>query len=294
MHLSSPTVWPLMASLAGLVANAAAAGAGVVEVDLMFPRNDTYAPGANDTLPVIFAVQNAALAAHLNLEVVFGVYDRSDEFLNHPLALSTVYLRNANLSTLPANETYFFETQFSQKNDLKATEGRWRLGWLASWQSCVEDSFTGGRPADHEFLVDATFWRSVDFIVQPGAQPMDPVAATADGRPCPAELGVAINVTSRTVAVPPAFQPKWHGGGTCAVVDSSGPKPTADPCRVRVDSAVVASLAASRAAEGCSAKSDSCRQNGASRPLAVAPLAVAGAAGLAGMVGALGFFLGGM
>ncbi|KAK4155344.1 hypothetical protein C8A00DRAFT_13646 [Chaetomidium leptoderma] len=61
MRLPARAVWSLVASLAwlGAIVNAA----GVLEVDLVFPRNETYAPPTY--MPVIFAFRNPELARHV-------------------------------------------------------------------------------------------------------------------------------------------------------------------------------------------------------------------------------------
>ena len=286
MHLSSPTAWSLVAavSLASLGAVAGAAAGGVVEFDVMFPRNDTYAPG--DHLPLVLAIQNATLATHLNVDITMHLYNLTELELdekNRKLftqAVGAWYPPLQKWENFSAHEPYFTSTQFSQKYELNGGEGRWRLVWAVYWESCAGISSTTLSPLDRWNSTS----RNIDFTIERGAQPIDPVAATADGTPCPPEYGVAVNVTSPTVAVGPA--PSWTGDPSCAVVASDWPTPTANPCRVRVDSAVVASMSASRLADMCAARTGHCGQSSASQPLAVA-----GAAGLAATFGALGFFL---
>lgn len=49
---------------------------GVVEVDLLFPRNDTCAPAPH--VPIVFAIQNTELAPLLNLWIGFEVYNMTN------------------------------------------------------------------------------------------------------------------------------------------------------------------------------------------------------------------------
>ena len=42
------------------------AAGGIVEVDLVFPRNETYRTSA---IPILFAIQNSALAVPLTLRI---------------------------------------------------------------------------------------------------------------------------------------------------------------------------------------------------------------------------------
>lgn len=53
-----------LASLLGAVGAGAITFPATVEVDLVFPRNDTYTPAA--LIPIVFAIQNAQLAASLD------------------------------------------------------------------------------------------------------------------------------------------------------------------------------------------------------------------------------------
>ncbi|KAL5333854.1 hypothetical protein BJX70DRAFT_45343 [Aspergillus crustosus] len=58
--------WVLAASL-GVIANAVS----VVEVDLVFPRNETYAPTKD--FPIVFAFQNAEKAELLNPKISYTI-----------------------------------------------------------------------------------------------------------------------------------------------------------------------------------------------------------------------------
>ena len=283
MRLFSWPAWALVAPLASLVVAAdvttASPGAGVVEVDVIFPRNQTYAP-TNDTVPVVFAIQNPALASYVNVEIGFYIVHESDVDKWPPPSL-VAWDHWLKWATISPDEPYYFSNFFSQTYEIKAASGRFRLVWDVYWYNC---SF---------FDADGSLWndtraaeRYVDFAIQSGGRPMDLVAATASGEPCGPEFGVAINVTSQTVAVPAARQASWGGNGTCHVLAEDGPTPTADPCRVQVSSAVVASMSASREAEMCAARGDCGRKSSAAQPLAVASVA-----GLAAVFGAVGFFL---
>jgi hypothetical protein len=81
MHILSlsRTAWSLMAALAclGGIINAAepAVAAGVVEIDLVFPRNETYAP--TQWMPVVFAVRNTELARYLIPSMSYSVRNSS-------------------------------------------------------------------------------------------------------------------------------------------------------------------------------------------------------------------------
>ncbi|EDU50719.1 conserved hypothetical protein [Pyrenophora tritici-repentis Pt-1C-BFP] len=88
-------LWLLIACSA--VINAAVNNlTGLLEVDLVFPQNDSYAP-TND-MPIIFAIQNPELAPVLDITIMFDIYDRDDRFGNG--STSGIYdIQWANLSS---------------------------------------------------------------------------------------------------------------------------------------------------------------------------------------------------
>ncbi|THC91636.1 hypothetical protein EYZ11_008903 [Aspergillus tanneri] len=87
---------------------------------------------------------------------------------------------------------------------------------------------------------------------------------------------------------------EWSGGDytndTCAVVASSTPTPTPDPCRVNIDSTIVASMSASLKARLCNGLNPpaDCLEDDES---AAQQLAVFGVSCLLAAFGTLGFFL---
>src|SRR5207244_4320386 len=62
---------------------AQAAVPGVVEVDLIFPRNDTYAPLPG--MPIVFAIQNPQLVASLYPSFDLLLYQLGDSDGNYSL-----------------------------------------------------------------------------------------------------------------------------------------------------------------------------------------------------------------
>ena len=265
MNLVFPTLWAFAGSLAWLVLVVNAAG-GVLEIDVVFPRsNETYAP--TDKFPIVFALQNAQLAKHLdptirsfvrngsNLELAFG-HDHDD-------------LANANYTTEP-----YFVYRYLNVN----AEGPYELFATTSWKSCNESG-------DQVSMLGNTSSFGVDFTIKSGAEEVDLVAATAKDEPC-SQAGVAISVTDQTRELPPSGD---QPARTCAVLASSSPSPTTNPCRVKIDAAVVASMSAAVHAASCKGPNppaDCPKEN------AVQELAVAGVVCLAAALGAIGFLLG--
>lgn len=73
MHPPRPALWCLLA-LATLPASSSAAS--IFEVDVVFPRNATYAP--SDNFPVVLAFKNAGLAKDLQFSLLSAVHNGSE------------------------------------------------------------------------------------------------------------------------------------------------------------------------------------------------------------------------
>jgi hypothetical protein len=246
----------------GAVVNAA----GVLEIDVVFPRtNETYAP--TDKFPIVFALQNAELAKHLKPSI--HLFVRNGSNLESTFGHANHDLTYANYSSEP-----YFVYRYLNID----TEGPHQLFSTASWRNCDESS-------DQVGILGNTTNFSVHFTIKRGGQEVDLVAATANDKTCFTENGVAINVTDQTYEVPPSW---GRPDGTCAVLASSSPTPTANPCRVKIDTAVAASMSASLHAalcRGLNPPTDCPKKN------AVQQLAVAGVASFAAACGAIGFLL---
>ena len=274
MHLSFRAGWSLVASLACL--GAIVDAAGVLEVDLVFPRNETYAPTAY--VPIIFALRNgnADLGQNLRPSINYNLRNITDPINWTVPAHISHELASANSSSY---EPYFVHNFFSSF----ATEGRWELFWWVTWLSCDEDK----DDLEPSFMTNSEN-RVIEFTIKNDGQVVDIVAATANDKTCPAELGLAINVTDTTMEI----SRRWNRpAGTCAVLASS-PTPTPDPCLVKISSAVVASMSASWTARICNIMlsldpPDNCPKDNAGPQR----LAVAGVACLAVAFGAFGFLL---
>lgn len=268
MNLASRVLWSLVGSLAclGTVINAA----GVLEIDVVFPRpNETYAP--KKYFPIVFALQNAKMAKLLEPEIYSFIRNGPD--FRSAFGDRTHDLTYANYSSEP----YFVYHHVSIED-----EGRYQLFSTITWQSCNvsgdEVSIIGGD-------INLGFY----FNISKGAQEVDLVAATANDKTCLAENAVALNVTDQTYDVTPTSWDDRRPTGTCAVLDSSSPTPTANPCQVKVDTAAAASMSASLAAalcRGLNPPADCPKEDNA-----VQLLAVAGVASFAATFGAIGFLL---
>ncbi|KAJ5647452.1 hypothetical protein N7490_003824 [Penicillium lividum] len=262
----------LLAACMGALINAS----DILEVDLVFPSNETYAPA--DRFPIVFAFQNPELARYLNPGLSYTLWNLDDfdegASLYHDL-------RWVNWT----GQTPYFAHEYSS---LFNRTGRWQVTWSLSWQSCDENGFK----SDPARMVSNTSTLSTFFTTQSSAPKVDLVADTAN-KTCPGKHGVVIDVTNKTMQVP--WYVSWDGGAytndTCAVVASSNSTstPTPDACRVHIDKTVVASMEASLQARLCSGlnpPSDCPEDESAAQRLTVGIISC-----LLGAFGALGFFL---
>jgi hypothetical protein len=266
MHIST-TIWMLAACL-GTVINAS----DILEVNLVFPRNETYAP--NETFPIVFAFKNSERARHLNPSISYSLRNEYGD-----KAYSTLW-HELHWVNWTNQETYFAHRYTSDFS----TEGRWSVLWTISWNSCNVES-----PEYGNEVIRNTTTKVTVFTTSNSAPKLDPVASTAN-KTCTGQLGVAINVTDKTKFISSAL---WEGGKytnhTCAVVAAS-PTPSTNPCRTQIDKTTLASMEASKLARYCNLhfnKPAECPD----QKSAAQPLAVMGLSCLLGLAGALGFFL---
>ncbi|KAI9040039.1 uncharacterized protein KD926_008602 [Aspergillus affinis] len=150
----------------------------------------------------------------------------------------TYDLRRTNWSS---HDPYFAYTYFENFG----VEGRWWPTWEITCQSCdVTPAYYTLGPD----IINNTSSSSILFTTENSAPKVDLVAATAN-KTCPEELGLAINVTNNVLSVPTHVN--WRGGDSCAMVASSTPTTTPDPCQVKNDSVIAASMSASLKATLC-------------------------------------------
>ncbi|KAJ5793097.1 uncharacterized protein N7503_009075 [Penicillium pulvis] len=262
--------WLLAACIWNIIS---ATNTSVLEVDLIFPRNSTYAP-TND-FPVVFAFQNAQRARYLNPSIQYLMWnlqtDHTSFTLSHDLGWK-----------IWTEETYLAHEVMSFPSE----EGHYKVSWSMTWDSCDEESFENPDRIprmDHNKTTWATY-----FSIDNSAPQVDLVAATANEM-CTNEYGMIINVSDKTLKVPSSVEwsAKAWNNNTCAVMANSTSTSTPDPCRVHIDKAAAESIHASVTARVCSGidPPEYCEKNAATQ------LAVAGVSCLLAAVGALGFFL---
>ncbi|MDM9186223.1 hypothetical protein QU781_28035, partial [Escherichia coli] len=96
-NLRAHLLWALVATCPVASVAAEAKPTGTAEVDLVFPRNDTYAP--MPLMPVVFAVQNPPVAGKLYPEILYKVHPVGD--------LNATDYKSVKMN-LPGNDTTYF------------------------------------------------------------------------------------------------------------------------------------------------------------------------------------------
>ncbi|KAH7109160.1 hypothetical protein B0J13DRAFT_600657 [Dactylonectria estremocensis] len=225
-HVASLACWFLLA-LSGAVEVATVSNtSGVIEVDLVFPSNASYAP--SPVLPVVFAVRNSDLIRFIASQIHYAIWPYDDR--ESHVGSGTLELRWANFT---GSDVFFSYTGNTYDLD---TEGIWTLVWRLSWSSCTEDPDSS---YDGMSVYSNSTGGSVTFSTNNSSQEADLAAATKN-RTCSESEGLTLNVTG---ALEVARTVKWQGIGTCAVVAASTLAP--DPCAVTIDSAAASSISSS-------------------------------------------------
>lgn len=197
-----------------------------VEFDVVFPRNDTYAPV--ELMPVVFAIQNPQAALPLTLGIEWSIQRLGSS--EGPLAGSFIDLTWANFSSDP----YFVVLSTNQLND---TEGSFGLLWVLHSGNCSEKS-----PGATQLGSNITY-NNIKFTTKNGAQ--QPSLVTGSDT-CPKEY-VTFNVTG---TLPVADPTQYNDRSACAVVAEA--PPAASPCALEVDDAIASSISATITASACS------------------------------------------
>jgi hypothetical protein len=249
-HMPAPITFGTSLTLQILVfiatcAKMVGASSGVLEVDLIFPRNETYAPTPN--LPIIFAFQNSHLAPFLDplIYITAGLVQNLNGSTPPWAPPASIDLEQLQWANFTNNDTYFAYPTYNRNKFIFATEGIWEITWTFTWAVCTEDSL-----ANYTFMRNGSQHTTL-LTIREGAQEVDLVSGTTD-KSCSRQDGVVVNITN-TLHIPSSAHreghtDKWEGqGDMCASTASSVPSsvPTSDPCRVSISPAAAASISCS-------------------------------------------------
>lgn len=195
-----------------------------VEFDLVFPRNDTYAPSA--AFPIVFAIQNPLAAVPMWPYFEWILENSTARIL---FGLLSAYTDNLSNNT---SGPYFAVDTMDLFNS-STKDGVFWLQWGPMVNNCTNGPFWGG-------------WnntgQSVVFTIKDGAQPPSIATSPTD---CPIEP-VTFNVT-REIQIDPGQE--FDGTHTVCPVLGIPPQPT--PCAVQVDAAAASSLASMATMSAC-------------------------------------------
>ncbi|KAG7284954.1 hypothetical protein NEMBOFW57_009570 [Staphylotrichum longicolle] len=187
------------------------AAGGIVEVDLVFPRNETYRTG---NIPILFAVRNSPLAVPLTMHIGWTVWETS------PNKLLTDYgIRELHCDELGKTDPFF---TVERANPAKTTDAQatWVLLWSVLSANCTA---AGG-------ISQLGQSQQLAFTTKKGAQEPDLLQGTAA---CARSPGITFNVTD-TIGIAGSSN---YGRASCNVL-APGDPPAADVCALELGPAV--------------------------------------------------------
>ncbi|KAM7189328.1 hypothetical protein V8F33_010107 [Rhypophila sp. PSN 637] len=218
-----------------------------LEVDLVFPRNDTYSPAP--FFPFVVAIQNPSLAASLVFSIVFVLFSVETTYGSKSSEAITgeVKLPNYNHSSSEPYFTYLFTEQ------LNTIGGTWSLAWSVGSASCSD------RPPFWDGIFHPVTFRNSDkalsFTTKKGAKLPDLVAAT-DQDTCGANTQSHVYNVTGTRSAPFRVEPQFDGdyyyyNHLCAILSPTSQPPAANPCGVKIDPSAASSISAASTSTLC-------------------------------------------
>ncbi|KAA8646333.1 hypothetical protein EYZ11_013272 [Aspergillus tanneri] len=245
-------------------------GLGFGEVDVVFPRNDTFE--LMPLMPIVFAVQNPAAIGQVypTLEYMVSSLDTPSE--------DKIHWAQLPIRRLPANETTTTFLHDGLANRLN-TENMWEFAWTMRWTNCSTSDNGTAFDDDHGLDDQDGFHRRTSSPYQSfifttakgGRQPN--LTAISIGDDCGRTQALAFNVT-QTLKVPTGPL-RGDGVSSCALLAS--PAPTPRPCKVSVAPEAASSISstlthaecyAATPAVSCPPKSDGAAVHGPSAQVA--------------------------
>jgi hypothetical protein len=196
-----------------------------VEVDFIFPRNETYTP--TPVFPIVFAIQNLAAASPIGpLEISWTIMkDGSDQ----PL-----YAEHTVEDNTDSTDPHYVNLWTGGLDGAEAA-GTYQLYWMVIFSRCLGQKDSVGGISDSR-------GNNFTFTIDPGAQQPN---LSADLDACPAQNATIMIEESWPVDF------KDSPRSSCGVV--SRRDPPASPCAVKLDSAAASSIAAEVTASACAA-----------------------------------------
>jgi len=235
MMVAPPLLSGLFAALLSFcMAVAVGLTPGSIDVSLVFPLNDTYAP-PRGPLPLVFVLSTRpfqpALASTLNLQLNYllvEAHNVSNTLASGAFDLGTLYSSSVKTD-------YVF---FTYSEQLAGREGQFELlsfvRVIADYTSTNNSSTGDNKQAD--FIYDTSYLSNTYFTTQSGAQAPD-VPSASNGTTCLPCRGC----WSMMFLVSDYIE---HNSETVAVMESDWPTISARDCAFVVDAATAASITA--------------------------------------------------
>ncbi|GKZ96005.1 hypothetical protein CBS63078_6422 [Aspergillus niger] len=211
---------------------------GIFEVDLIFPRNETYTPQA--LMPIVFALQNPSLASPLAATITWGLREGNNWSAPGSITGGAFELSTLNLPTTgPGFATSIFNT-------LSYPDGSWTFAWnlqlyncsVADSASCLlSESVNCSLAYNPDQIIE--IYNTVVFTVSQSGQAPSLEAATSSDM-CGTMEAYAFNVTSTRAA--------------CGFL---APSPTTNPCAATINNSAASSIWATATDFACDPRTHS-------------------------------------
>ncbi|KAI5307237.1 hypothetical protein KEM56_002195 [Ascosphaera pollenicola] len=211
-----------------------------VELDLIFPKNETYEPSA--ILPLVFGLQNPSGANALDLDFQYYMYpfggNRSDGFTN--LNAIDTSVNQIDLNSTSSTLLYYHELLFNQ-------EGIWVFDYdvYAAWYTMMAN---GGMVSNDSFVQ-----HSITFTTKKGGKAVD-LAASTKSNACKTAQSQTWSITNVSM-------------DTGDIYPELGVSPDPAPCNIQIDSKTATSIKAAIHNDVCNRMSapGACETNLASK-----------------------------
>ncbi|KAL1891066.1 hypothetical protein Sste5346_007891 [Sporothrix stenoceras] len=216
-----------------------------VEVDVVFPRNETYAPSA--VFPIVFAIQNPALAPSLDPGFQFELWQNIAH--NNSLDLPNIDLGSTNFTNATGSVyVYTYALNINTTSNGADASTQYNLAWSFSAGNCSASSTDSTEASS--FGGGFVFNNVIFTIAKEGG--VAPSINTTDSSSCKDLSYLAFNLTGTLTVPDPAKQ--WDGHSSCAVFSDSTPNPASgNPCAATANASVAASILAGAKSSACAA-----------------------------------------
>ncbi|KAI1660775.1 hypothetical protein F4813DRAFT_348288 [Daldinia decipiens] len=213
-----------------------------LDVDLIYPRNGTFAPTV--LTPIVFAIRNPQLAKPLDLSFQWDIYKEDEPVSDGPFSSGNKDLQWVDFSNI--SDPYFVFTYTKKLN----VEDSWWIRWEVAWRNCSETPST-------LYPVEISFSHRnnvVEFTTKNGTKQLDLASVnTPDDETCGnvTDTRVTLNVTG-SLDTPHPY--KYDGRETCAILappsNVTAPPPTRT-CGVEVGASAASSISAAITSQAC-------------------------------------------